>query len=281
MPDPLQFEFMRNAYMVGTIVAIVSGLVGFFVVVRGLSFAAHALSHIGFAGAAGAVLLGLDPLAGLLAFCIAAALVMGALGERLQGRDVAIGVVLAFSLGLGVLFLSLYVGFAGETLSILFGTIVGVSATSVLTTGLLSLLVLAALGVLFRPLLFSSVAEEVAIARGLPVRTLSSAFLVLVAVAVSVSVQVVGVLLIFTLLVAPPAAATYVTTRVGSGMALAALIGVASTWIGITLAYYTGYPVSFFIATVAVGAYGLARLAVHTGWAGTRRESEMADAPAA
>jgi zinc/manganese transport system permease protein len=278
MPDPLQYEFMRNAYEVGTVVAIVAAVVGFFVVLRGLSFAAHALSHIGFAGAAGAVLAGLDPLTGLLAFCIGAALIMGALGERLQGRDVAIGVVLAFSLGLGVLFLSLYVGFASETVTILFGTIVGVSLSNVITTTLLGALVLIALLCIFRPLLFASVAEEVSVARGLPVRTLSAAFLVLLAVTVSVAVQVVGVLLIFTLLVAPPAAAAYLSTRASRTMILAAVIGVLSTWAGMTLAYYTGYPVSFFIASIAVSVYGLARVAASLGLAGANRSRETATA---
>jgi zinc/manganese transport system permease protein len=271
MPDPLQYEFMRNAYLVGTVVAIVATLVGFFVVLRGLSFAGHALSHIGFAGAAGAVLLGLDPLVGLLALSVAAALAMGMLGERLQGRDVAIGIVLAFSLGLGVLFLSLYTGYAGEALSILFGTILGVSGQDVLATAGLSLLVIVGLGVMFRPLLFSSVAEDVSIARGLPVRTISSAFLVLLAVAVSVSVQVVGVLLIFTLLIAPAATATYLTSRIYRGLATAMLIGILETWLGITLAYYTPYPVSFYIATAAVAVYVIARVSAFYGLTGAQR----------
>lgn len=283
MPEPLQFEFMRNAYMVGTVVALVAAMVGFFVVLRGLSFAAHALSHIGFAGAAGAVLIGIDPLAGLLAFCVGAALIMGVLGERLQGRDVAIGVVLAFSLGLGVLFLNLYVGYGGEAITILFGAIVGVSRQNVITTSLLSLLVLVGLAVMFRPLLFTSVAEDISVARGLPVRTLSSAFLVLLAITISVAVQVVGVLLIFTLLVAPPAAAVYLTKRIGLGILLAVLIGVSATWTGITFAYYTNQPVSFFIATVAVAAYGLARLIAYVGWLGSEHDpmAAQAEMPAA
>jgi zinc/manganese transport system permease protein len=186
--------------------------------------------------------------------------------------------VLVFSLGLGVLFLSLYVGFASETVTILFGTIVGVSLSNVITTTLLGALVLIALLCIFRPLLFASVAEEVSVARGLPVRTLSAAFLVLLAVTVSVAVQVVGVLLIFTLLVAPPAAAAYLSTRASRTMILAAVIGVLSTWAGMTLAYYTGYPVSFFIASIAVGVYGLARVAASLGLAGANRSRETATA---
>lgn len=273
MLDPLQYEFMRNAYLVGTVVAVVAGLVGYFVVLRGLSFAAHALSHIGFAGAAGAVLIGLDPLAGLLAFCMVAALAMGAMGERLQGRDVAIGIVLATSLGFGVLFLSLYTGYAGEAITILFGTILGVSTPDVLATLALGTAVVLGLLLMFRPLLFASVAEEVSIARGLPVRSLSSGFLLLLAVAVAVSVQVVGVLLIFTLLIAPPATAMYLTTRVLAGMIAAACIGIIVTWAGITLAFYTPYPVSFYIATGATLVYGMARLSAWMGWTGAERNS--------
>src|ERR671933_2092862 len=125
MFEMFQYDFMRNAYLVGTVVAVVAALAGYFVVLRGLSFAAHALSHIGFAGAAGAVLLGLDPLVGLLAFTLGGGIAMGLLGERLRGRDVAIGIVLAFTLGLGALFLSLNTRHATDTFSILFGTILG------------------------------------------------------------------------------------------------------------------------------------------------------------
>lgn len=271
MLDPLHYDFMVNAYLAATIVAIAASLVGFFVVLRGLAFAGHALSHVGFAGAAGAVLLGLPPLVGLLVFSLGSALAMGALGERLRGRDVAIGIVLAFALGLGVLFLSLYTGYAGEAISILFGTILGVSAHDVVVTALLSLLVLVGLAALFRPLLFSSVAEDVAIARGLPVRVISATFLMLVAIAVSVAVQVVGVLLIFTLLVAPPATAMFLTRSVPSGLLLSALIAVLEAWVGITLAFYTPLPVSFYIALLAIAAYSLARLSAYWAQAGRAR----------
>jgi len=134
MPNPFELEFMQNAYLAGTVIAILAATVGFFVVLRGLSFAAHALAHIGFAGATGAVLIGAPPLVGLLAFTMLGAAVMGWLGERLRGRDVAIGIVLAFALGLGALFLTLYTRYATETFAILFGTILGVSRTDLLTT---------------------------------------------------------------------------------------------------------------------------------------------------
>jgi zinc/manganese transport system permease protein len=260
LPGPLQYPFMVNAYLVGTIVSILAGIVGFFVVTRGVSFAAHALSHVGFAGAAGAVLIGIDPLTGLIVFCLAAALVMGLLGERLRGRDVAIGVVTAFSLGLGTLFLKLYTRYASEVFSILFGTILGVSVQEVAVTLVLGLLTVAALVAIYRPLLFASIDPEVAEARGVPVRALSIIFLLIVALAVAQAVQVVGVLLIFTLMVAPPATAQYLMRTPGRALLLGAAIALAETWIGITLAYYWSLPVSFFIATLSCGAYVAARL---------------------
>src|SRR6266571_832980 len=260
LPGPLQYPFMINAYLVGTIVSVLAGVVGFFVVTRGVSFAAHALSHVGFAGAAGAVLVGADPLTGLIALCLAAALVMGLLGERLRGRDVAIGVVTAFSLGLGTLFLKLYTRYASEVISILFGTILGVSVQAVVITLVLGLLTIVALIAIYRPLLFASIDPEVAEARGVPVRALSVVFLLIVALAVAQAVQVVGVLLIFTLMVAPPATAQYLMRTPGKAMLLGAAIALVETWIGITLAYYWSLPVSFFIATLSCGAYVTARL---------------------
>ncbi len=259
--QPLQYDFMRNAYVAGTIVAIVSGIVGFFVVLRGLSFAAHALSHIGFAGATAAVVLGVEPLFGLLAFTVAAGLTMGRLGERLRGRDVAIGIVLAFSLGLGALFLSLYTRYATQAYNILFGTILGVSQADVVISLALGLVVVGTLAVLFRPLLFASIEPEVAAARGVPVQALSTVFFVVVAVAVAEAVQVVGVLLIFTLLVAPAATAGYLARRPSWAIAIGTALAIVETWLGISMAYYTQYPVSFYIATLGFLFYLLARLA--------------------
>jgi zinc/manganese transport system permease protein len=257
---PLQYSFMQNAYLVGTIVSLLAAVVGFFVVTRGLSFAAHALSHVGFAGAAGAVLIGADPLIGLIVFCLVAAGTMGLLGERLRGRDVAIGVVTAFSLGLGTLFLKLYTRYATEVFAILFGTILGVSTRAVVLTLILSVITAAVVIVIYRPLLFSSIDPEVAEARGVPTRALSIVFLLVVALAVAQAVQVVGVLLIFVLMVAPPATAQYLLRSPGRAVMLGALIALFETWAGITLAYYVPYPVSFFIATLSCGIYVAARL---------------------
>jgi zinc/manganese transport system permease protein len=256
----LRYGFMQHAFEAGTIVALSAGVIGYFVVMRGLSFAAHALSHIGFAGATGAVLVGAGPLLGLLVFTMSAGAVMGALGQRLRGRDVTIGLVMAWSLGLGLLFTRLYKGSANLAIGILFGQIFGITSQEVLVTLAAGSLTVLALLVVYRPLLFATLDEEVAEAKGVPVRALSIAFMVILAIAVSEAVQVVGVLLIFALIVAPAAIAERFTTRPSRGVLLAALLAVLFTWAGLTIAYYLPYPVGFFITTIAFWSYILARL---------------------
>ena len=257
----LRYAFMQHAYEAGTIVALSAGIIGYFVVLRGLSFAAHALSHIGFAGATGAVLVGATPIAGLLVFTMSAGAVMGALGQRLRGRDVTIGLVMAWSLGLGLLFTYLYKGSAQLAIGILFGQIFGITSQEVAVTFAAGFLTVLALVAVYRPLLFSTLDEEVAEAKGVPVRGLSIAFMVILAVAVSEAVQVVGVLLIFALIVAPAAIAERFTTRPSRGLLLSAALAVLFTWAGLAVAYYVPYPVGFFITTIAFGSYVLARLA--------------------
>lgn len=260
MFEPLTYDFMQNAYAAGTIVAIVVAAVGFFVVLRGLTFAGDALAHVGFAGAAGVILLGLPPIYGMFALCVLGGIVMGLLGERVRERDVAIGIVMAFALGLGALFLSLYTRYASEAFNILFGTILGVSHQDLLITSLAGLLTLLVLAFIARPLLFASIDPEVAEARGVPVLLLSALFLVLLAIAVAQAVQVVGILLLLTLLVGPAATANHLTHRPGAAVALAVAIAVLETWAGITLAYYNKAPVSFFIAAISFALYLAARL---------------------
>lgn len=267
-----QYDFMRNAYLAGTVVAVVAGLVGYFVILRGLSFAGHALSHIGFAGATGAVVLGLSPVFGLLGFTLGSALIMGALGTRIRGRDVIIGIVLAWMLGLGVLFLSLYTGYATEAYALLFGEILGISQRDVLVTCAAGGVTLLALAALYRPLLFTSLDADVAEARGVPTRFVAVAFMLILAVAVSQAVQVVGVLLIFALLVTPAAIAEQVTARPALGMLISAVLALLFTWGGLTVAFFLPYPVSFFITTFAFGAYVLVR-GLGLAWHGLRRGS--------
>jgi zinc/manganese transport system permease protein len=256
----LRYGFMQHAFEAGTIVALSAGVIGYFVVMRGLSFAAHALSHIGFAGATGAVLVGAGPLLGLLVFTMSAGAVMGALGQRLRGRDVTIGLVMAWSLGLGLLFTRLYKGSANLAIGILFGQIFGITSQEVAVTLAAGSLTVLALVLVYRPLLFATLDEEVAEAKGVPVRALSIAFMVILAIAVSEAVQVVGVLLIFALIVAPAAIAERFTTRPSRGVLLAALLAVLFTWAGLAVAYYLPYPVGFFITTIAFWSYILARL---------------------
>lgn len=259
----LRYPFMQHAFAAGTLVAIVAGIIGYFVVLRGSSFAAHALSHIGFAGATGAVVLGLNPLVGLLVFTGGAGAAMGALGgRRLRGRDVTIGIVLAWTLGLGLLFLSLYRGFAGQAIGILFGEILGISAGDVLVTLAAGSITLVALGFLYRPLLFASIDEEVAEAKGVPVQALSIVFMLVLAVAVSEAVQVVGVLLIFSLIVTPAAIAERLVARPIQALLLSAALALAFTWVGLAIAYYLPYPVSFFITSAAFGTYLAVRAAL-------------------
>jgi zinc/manganese transport system permease protein len=257
------WPFMQHAYEAGTLVAITAGIVGYFVVLRRTAFAAHALSHVGFAGAAGAVYFGVDPVYGLLLFTSGGGIAMTVLGPRASHRDTQIGIVLAFMLGLGVLFISLYKGYATEAYSILFGEILGISVDDVLLTLVSSLVVIGVVAVVYRPLLFSSLDENVAEAKGLPIGALGIAFMLLLAVATSFAVQVVGVLLIFSLMVTPAATAQHLAKRPQRALVVSVAISLGATWSGLFVAYYISYPVSFFITTIAFSTYLLVRLLHH------------------
>ena len=255
----LQYEFVQNALAAGLVIAVVAGLVGPFVVARNLSFAVHGIAEVGFTGTAGAVLLGVEPVLGLLAGALLAAIGIGTLGVRLRDRDVAIGSILAFGLGLGVLFLTLYTRYATEAFTILFGTITGVSRSEVLLLLGLGAATLLALAVISRPLMFASVDPEVAEARGVPVRGLSLGFLVILAIAVAEAIQVVGVLLVLTLLITPAAAAQKLTARPARAALLSLLIAFLCTMGGILLSLLTPYPASFYVSALSFGSYLLAR----------------------
>lgn len=264
MLELFRYDFGQNAFLAGTIVAIVAAIIGYFVVLRAQAFAGHALSHIGFAGATGAALLGVSSLLGMFALTLLAALGMGALGKRVRGRDVEIGMVLSFALGLGVLFLSLYTQYASETVGVLFGSILSVSRSDVLVTLYCGLGTLVVMAFLFRPLLFASIDPEVAQARGVPVGLLSVVFMLLLAITVAEAIQVVGVLLVFALLIAPAATAERWTRRPIATVALAVGLSVAFTWGGLELAFNSSWPVSFYISALAALSYlisvGVARL---------------------
>lgn len=255
----LDYDFMQNAFAAAGVAAVVSGLVGYFLVLRGQTFAGHALSHIGFAGATGAVLIGVASVWGLVGFTIAAGVGMGMLGERIQGRDVAIGVVLSLALGFGLLFLHYYTAFASQATALLFGNVLAVDRSMIGTLAILGLITLAGLAAIMRPLIFSSLQPELAEAKGVPLRFVSTAFLTIVALAVSESVQIVGVLLVFALMVGPPATAQRLVTGLWGGMLLSAAIALAEAWLGIAVAYHTDWPVSFCIATLSALGYFLTR----------------------
>jgi len=258
-----QFQFMRNAFEAGTIIAIVAGIVGYFVVLRRSAFATHALGHVGFSGAAGAVFLGFNPVYGLLLFTTSGATGMSLLGRRASTRDVEIGTVLAFMLGLGLLFLSLYNGYATEAYSILFGEVLGISNSGVIFTLWAGVAVLVVLLLVYRPLLFASLDEDVAEAKGLPLIGLGLIFMVLLAVAISIAVQVIGVLLIFALMVTPAASAVRLTRRPLTAVVVSVSIAVFSVWSGLFVSWYEPYPPSFFIVSVAFAIYVAVRVGSH------------------
>src|SRR5258708_4687842 len=257
----LQYDFMRQALLAGTILSLVAGLVGYFVVLRHQAFAGESLSDVAFAGALGGAALGMNPLGSLLVTTIAVAVAMGGFGERLRGRDVAIGTVLAWVLGLGVLFLSLFTsaasgtgtGFSGVT--VLFGNILGISPEQTQTIALISAGAILFLLLIARPLLFASLDPDVAAAQGVPVRLLGLGFMVLLAVTVSEATLAVGALLVFALLLLPAAIAHQVTSRPATALALAAGLAVLITWLGITIGFYASYPSSVCISLLAFVSY--------------------------
>jgi len=261
----LGYDFVQNAILAGVIIAIVAGLVGRFVVLRNMSFAVHGIAEVGFTGTAAAVFFGFDAVLGLLAGALLASIGIGTLGVRLRDRDVAIGSVLAFGLGLGVLFLTLDSRYASQAFSILFGTITGVRRQDVILLLVLGLATVAALAAISRPLTFASVDPEVAEARGVPVRLLSIGFLLILAIAVAEAIQVVGVLLVLTLLITPAASAQKLSVRPLVATLLAVAIALACTMGGILLGLFTPYPTSFFVATFSFAIYLAAR-----SWGGRR-----------
>ena len=256
----LNYDFMRHAFAAGTLAAIVAGIVGYFVVLRNISFAGHALSHISFAGATGASLIGLTPMTGQLLLTLLAAIGMGLLGENIHKRDTIIGIILAFSLGLGVLFLYFYKGYAGQATAILFGDILGVSTSLLKSMCYFSLLSLLMLSIIGKRLLFASLEPELAEAKGISLKALSVIFLLIVAIAVAQASQVVGILLVFTLLIGPAATAINCTKSVYYGILLTISLAISTVWLGIILTYLTNWPTTFWISSLCLMTYLLSLL---------------------
>ncbi len=278
-----QYPFMVNALEAGTIVAVMAGLIGWFMVLRRQSFAGHTLSTMAFPGASGAALAGLPTALGYYVACTIAALAMTP-AQRRSGHShstesAAIGTIQAIGLALGFLFLSLYKGVLAGLENLLFGGILGISHGQVIGLVIVGIAVLSVLAVAARPLLFASIDPEVARARGVPVRLLSAGFLVVLGVAVAATSQITGVLLVFALLVAPAAAAQTLATRPAASLALTVFLALLTTWLGLGIAYYSPYPPSFFITTIAFAVYLLAKLARHLAERSNRRPGGLEVVP--
>lgn len=260
------FPFMVNAFLAGTIVAIVAGFMGWFMVLRRQSFAGHTLAVVGFPGASGASLIGISPLFGFFGFSLAAALAIAASGPRSLGaqrgrslESAVLGTVQAFALACGFLFVSLYRGNIQDITALLFGSFLGITTDQVLVLGAVGVVSLLVLGLIGRRLLFASVDPEVAEAGGLSILGLGAVFLVLLGGAAAEAAQIVGSLLVFALLVVPAATAQVLTARPGLSVVLTLVIGLGMTWLGIAVAYYTSQPIGFLIASLAFATYLIAQ----------------------
>jgi zinc/manganese transport system permease protein len=272
-----EFHFMVNAFRAGTVVAVAAGLLGWFMVLRAQSFAGHTLAVAGFPGAAGATLAGLNPAWGFFAFCGAGAAIIAAVpraragtqGAGFSEESAAIGTVQAVALALGFLFVSLYHGFLNGINALLFGTFLGITDAQVGILVAVAAVIVLALAIGGRQLFFASVDPDVAEARGVPVVALGVAFLLLLGFAAAEASQITGSLLVFALLVMPAATAQRLTARPAASIALSVVISVAVTWLGLAAAYYSSYPIGFFVTTFGFAAYTLAQIATHR--AGGRR----------
>ena len=253
--------FMLNAFRAGAAVAVLAATVGWFMVLRRQSFAGHTLAVVGFPGAAAAVWLGLAVSLGYFAFCLAAALLIAALppgGQRgYSEQSAVIGTVQAFALASGMLFLALSGGFLNSTNALLFGSFLGITQPQVLTLAVVAAAGLAVIAVIGRPLLFASIDADVARAHGVPTRALGIVFLVLLGVTAAEVSQITGALLVFALLVLPPATAQLITPRPALSLALSVLLALATVWVALFIAYYSPYPIGFWLTTIAFGLYAL------------------------
>ncbi len=263
-------NFMINAWEAATIVAVVAGIVGFFTVLRGSAFAAHALPNGAFAGAAGASLIGASTLVGLGVFSLAGAFTIAGLGRRAR-TDVATALTIVLMLGLGDLFLSRTTEYAPEIYSLLFGEVLGVSSSEIVPTAAIAALCVLGVLVLYRPLLLSSVVPEVADARGIRAGRMDLLFLIVLALTTTMAVPVVGSLLIFSLLIGPPAAARAFTATPLHAMGLSVVVALLTVWAAIASSYLSNLPVGFFVGSFSALAYVVGRS--WTAWRRGRRSA--------
>jgi zinc/manganese transport system permease protein len=266
--DMWSLAFMVNAFRAGTIVAVLAAVVGWFMVLRRQSFAGHTLAVVGFPGAAGAVWLGFGVAYGYFGLSLLAALVIAALPARgshgyrgFSEQSAVIGVVQAVALASGMLFIALYKGFLNGTNALLFGSFLGITAGQVATLAAVAVAALLVLAVIGRRLLFASIDPDVAAARGVPTRGLDAVFLLLLGATAAEVGQITGALLVFALLVLPPATAQVLTARPVHGLALSVGLALVSVWVALFVAYYSPYPIGFWLTTIAFTLYVLAQLA--------------------
>ena len=267
MDTIVQSEVFRIALAGGTLTAILCAATGYFMVLKALAFASEALTDIGFAGATGSVLMGWNPFLGTLGFGLLTVFALGTLGNRLRGRDVEVGMVLSFALGLGVLFLTLYARSSGAHASsgigLLFGSLLSLSASTLALLTTAAVVVIAVLVILFRPLLYSSVDPVTARAKGVPTKVLDFAYLLLLAATTAVAIQAMGVLLAFTLLSAPAGAALKLTRHPRRAFLSSMLLGIGVMWASLLLAFFGPWPripLGFYVATLSAMMYGAALL---------------------
>ncbi|NMM99547.1 zinc ABC transporter permease [Bifidobacterium sp. DSM 109958] len=257
--ETISAPFMVNAFAAGVCIALAAGVMGYFTIARHSTFAAHALAHIGLPGATGAVLLGLPVSAGLGAFALGGALVIGALGKRASQREIATGTVLAFATGMGLFFARLSSQASAQMQSILFGSIITITDGQIRGFMVFDAVLLAVLAVVYRPLLFSSLDEQVARAKGVPVGAMNLVFMAMMAGVITIAVPAVGTLLIFALVITPAATANIVTASPFAAMATATLICLASIWGGLVLAAMFPVPPSFVIVTISTLFWAVAK----------------------
>jgi len=258
--DTLTAPFMANAFLAGLCIAFAAGVMGYFTIARRSTFAAHALAHIGLPGATGAVLLGLPVLLGLGAFALGGALVIGALGKRVSEREIATGTVLAFATGLGLFFARLSSSASQQMQSILFGSILTITTAQIIGFAIFDAALLGVLAVIYRPLLFSSLDEQVAQAKGVPIGWMNVAFMTIMAGVITIAVPAVGTLLIFALVITPAAAANILASSPLKAMAAAGAICLMSIWGGLVLSAMFPAPPSFIIVTISTLFWAVAKI---------------------
>ena len=257
--ETLSTPFMTNAFLAGLCIALAAGVMGYFTIARHSTFAAHALAHIGLPGATGAVLLGLPVSLGLGGFALAGALVIGALGKRVSEREIATGTVLAFATGLGLFFARLSSSASAQMQSILFGSILTITTGQIIGFAVFDVVLIAVLALIYRPLLFSSLDEQVAQAKGVPIGVMNVAFMAIMAGVITIAVPAVGTLLIFALVITPAATATILTGTPFKAMVVAGLLCLAAIWGGLVISAMFPAPPSFIIVTLSTLFWALAK----------------------